>query len=274
VIGQNFVGIYARGDDTQQRVILAYDRVPRPGLEADTAVRLIKQVHAVAGSGIQAVIYDGAFQGPQVDEVMTSTGLVVINKVPSAPQTTVAKERSGGAKAPRWYPLGVWEHDVDTGSCGHSLAAVDGAVSEIGLDDAGQPVVLHRLHRSQVKRSRRASGRYHFNVAYNVPCTHGSFTAWVTPHGEPGDDDHRRAGHVRVIADGEPDFQRLYGLREDAESTNSMLKRSLLCDRAMSLGGARQLVDVVCFGLLHNAVTGHRAALAAADVRPSAPRAA
>ena len=72
----------------------------------------------------------------------------------------------------------------------------------------------------------------------------------------------RRAGHVRVIAEGEEPFTRLYGLRNDAESFNSMLKRSLLVDRAMSLGGARQLVDVLCFALLHNAITAHQAAIA------------
>lgn len=262
VTGQNFVALYARGDGPQQRVVLAVDRTPRPGQEADTAVELIKQVHAVAGSGILAVAYDGAFQGPQIDEVMTRTGLIVVNKVPAAPQSKADKERSGGEKLPRWHPLGVWEHDTADGPCGHTLAAINGAVSEIGLDERGEPVVVGRLHRQQVKRSRRATGLYHFNVAYQVPCAYGAFTAWITPHGEPGDADHRRAGHVRVIAEGEEAFTRLYGLRNDAESFNSMLKRSLIVDRAMSLGGPRQLVDVLCFALLHNAITAHHAALA------------
>jgi hypothetical protein len=273
VFGQNFVQLSVRGDGPQQRVVLAVDRVPRPGAEADTSVELIKQVHAVVGKGIQAVAYDGAFQGPQVDEVMTSTGLIVINKVPSAPRSRADKDREGEGKVPRWFPLGVWEHDTPAGACGHSLAAVNGAVSEIGLDEAGEPVILGRLDRTQVKRSRRSSGLYHFNVAYRVPCPAGELTAWVTPHGEAGDPDHRRAGHVRVIAEGEPDFTRLYGLRNDAESWNSMLKRSLLVERAASLGGARQLVDVLCFALLHNAITAYQAALAA-DARPASRRAA
>lgn len=273
VFGQNFVALYARGDGPQQRVVLAIDRVPRPGLEADTAVELIKQVHAAAGSGIQAVAYDGAFVGPQVDEVMTRTGLIVVNKVPSAPRSAADKARASEGKVPRWYPFGVWEHDTPGGSCGHTVAAINGAVSEVGLDESGAPVVLGRLDRLQVKRSRRSTGRYHFNIAYRVPCRAGEFTAWITPHGEPGDPDHRRAGHVRVIAEGEPDFARLYGLRNDAESWNSMLKRSLLVDRAASLGGARQLVDVLCFALLHNAMTAYQAALAA-DPRPALTRAA
>src|SRR3712207_6311811 len=181
VTGQNFVALYARGDGPQQRVVLAVDRTPRPGQEADTAVELIKQVHAVAGGGIQAVAYAGAFQGPQIVEETTRTRLIVGNQVSAAPQSSADKERSGGQKLSRWYPLGVWEHDTGDGGCGHTLAAVNGAVSEIGLDDRGEPVVLGRLHRQQVKRSCRATGLYHFNVAYEVPCAAGPFTAWITP---------------------------------------------------------------------------------------------
>ena len=107
-----------------------------------------------------------------------------------------------------------------------------------------------------------------------MPCAAGAFTAWITPHGEPGDTDHRRAGHVRVIAEGEEVFTQLYGLRNDAESFNSMLKRSLIVDRAMSLGGARQLVDVLCFALLHNAITAHQAALAMETAGPRLARTA
>jgi hypothetical protein len=120
-------------------------------------------------------------------------------------------------------------------------------------------VVLSRLIRRQVKRPRRSTGRFHFNVAYEVPCPAEPFQAWITPHALAGDSDHKTADAVRIIAEGEPDFDRLYGLRNDAESFNSQLKRSLLVDRAMSLGGYRQLLDVLCYGLLHNAVNAYRA---------------
>jgi hypothetical protein len=256
VHGQNFVAWSVRGPARHKRVVLAVDRVPRPGLEADTSVELLKALHAVAGSGIQAVAYDGAFRGRHIDEVMTGCGLVVINKV-HASATTAA--RKGKTTNPRWHTLGTWEHDTDAGPCTHHLAAVDGAVSEIGLDEAGRQVVLHRLERKQVKRPRRTSGRYHFNVAYEVPCPAGPFQAWVTPHALADETDHRRADAVRVIAEGEAEFATLYGLRNDAESFNAQLKRTLLVDRAMSLGGARQLLDVLCFAHVHNATNALRA---------------
>lgn len=267
VHGQNFVALYARGDEPYQRVVLAVDRVPAPGQEAATAVGAIKRLHQVVGAGIQAIVYDGAMRGTHIDDLMTNTGLLVINKVHASAKT--ARRRGKASPASRWFALGTWEHDVPSGLCTHQLAAVDGAVSEVALDDAGKPVVLGRLERKQVKRPRRASGLYHFNVAYEVPCESGAFLAWVTPHGEPGDAKHRRADAVRVIAEGEPDFDRLYGLRNDAESFNSQLKRSLLVGRAMSLGGRRQLLDVLCYAVLHNATNEYRAA-AARGARPAA----
>lgn len=264
VHGQNFVAWSVRGPGPHQRVVLTVGRVGRPGQEADDAMAAFWPLHAIAGPGIQAVVYDGAMRGAHIDELMTRAGVVAINKVHASSKTAA---RRGKAINPRWFALGTWQHDTPAGACAHQLAAVDGAVSEVDLDDAGRPVVVSRLHRAQVKRPRRSSGRFHFNVGYTVPCPHGPFTAWVTPHGAAGDADHRRADAVRVIAEGEPDFEVLYGLRNDAESFNAQLKRTLLVDRAMSLGGARQLLDVLCFATLHNARNAYRARRAEAEPR-------
>ena len=258
VHGQNFVAWSVRGPGAHQRVVLNVGRVARPGQEANDALAAFWPLHEVAGSGIQAVVYDGAMRGAHIDELMTRAGVVVINKVHSSSKTAARRGKAGKA---RWYSLGSWEHDSPAGPCTHLLAAVDGAVSEVGLDHAGRPVVLASLHRVQIKRPRRASGRYHFNVGYTVPCPAGDFTAWVTPHGQAGDTNHKRADAVRVIAEGEPEFDALYGLRNDAESFNAQLKRTLLVDRAMSLGGRRQLLDVLAFAMLHNARNAYRAQL-------------
>jgi hypothetical protein len=222
VHGQNYVGTYVRGPGHHQRVVLSVDRVPRPGLEADTAVTALTRVRKAAGTGMQAVVYDGALRGTHLDHLMRTHGLVVINKT------------HGSRTATRWFTLGTWEHDTPDGPCTHTLAAIDGAVTETGIDDAGDPVALHRLLRRQVKRPRRASGQYHFSVGYEVPCPHGVFLAWVTPHADTADRHHRRADAIRIIAAGEDDFTRLYSLRNDSESTNSQFKRTLLVDRAMA----------------------------------------
>lgn len=257
VHGQNYVGLYARGDQPHQRVVLAVDRVPRPGQEADTAVACFQRIHALLGNGVQAFVYDGAIRGTHIDQLMTECGVLVINKVHGTHgRTRGARE----GEQQRWHTLGIWEHEIQEGPCTHHLAAIDGAVHEFALDETGTPMARHRLTRRQVKRPRRRSGRYHFNVAFEVPCPAGDFLAWVTPHAEPGDTEHARADAVRVIAQGDEDFARLYGLRNDSESFNSQLKRTLLVDRAMSLGGKRQLLDVLCFAVLNNTTNAYRAA--------------
>ncbi|TFH68195.1 hypothetical protein [Cellulomonas sp. HD19AZ1] len=184
VHGQIFVAWSVRGPGPHQRVVLTVGRVQRPGQEADDAMAAFWPLHAIAGAGIQAVVYDGAMRGAHIDELMTRADVVVINKVHASSKTAA---RRGKTTKPRWFTLGTWQHDAATGPCTHQLAAVDGAVSEIGLDEAGRPVVLGRLHRAQVKRPRRSSGRFHFNVGYTVPCPQGAFPAWVTPHGATGD---------------------------------------------------------------------------------------
>lgn len=117
---------------------------------------------------------------------------------------------------------------------------------------------------------RRAGGQYHFNVGYQLACPHESFTVWLSPH--PGRDeiDTRRPENLRVIPTGDPDADRLAGIRSDAESFHSNYKRTLLVDRAMSLGWRRGLVDLYCFALYNNALTEHRATEQAATVSGSA----
>ncbi|MCU1690733.1 MAG: hypothetical protein JWN20_2661 [Jatrophihabitantaceae bacterium] len=88
---------------------------------------------------VQAVVYDGALRGVHLEELMTRHGLVVVNKVAAAPLSDAEKAERGGIKAAESYPLGSWEHDTNDGACTHTLAAVDGAIVEVTLDDTGDP---------------------------------------------------------------------------------------------------------------------------------------
>jgi hypothetical protein len=166
--------------------------------------------------------------------------------------------RLPGGRAAKSFPLGTWEHHTTLGRCVHVLAAVNGAVSEIGLDETGDPLLLSQLARRQVKRPRRSDGRFHFSVGYEVPCAADPFWAWISPHSDRADEDARRAENVRIIAAADPDGQRLVGLRSDAEGHHYHFKRTLLVGRAMSLGWRRGLLDQHCFALLNNALVHHR----------------
>jgi hypothetical protein len=175
------------------------------------------------------------------------------------PAATRLVKTPGGRRA-RSYPLGTATHDLPAGgTCHHQLAAAGGQVVEIDLDEQGDPVIIGTLSRKAVKRSRRRHGEFHFNVGYQVACPGQPFTIWLSPHpGRAGDT--ARPEQLRVLPAGDPDAQRLYGIRSDAEGFHSNYKRTLIVDRQMSLGWRRGLVDLYCFALYNNALTEHRAA--------------
>ncbi|MGH1561450.1 hypothetical protein [Mumia sp. DW29H23] len=261
VLTHGYVCWHARGPRPYQRVDLAAAHIPEPGAEAATALRLLRDVYRAAGSGIQAVVYDGAFRGTHIDHVMTTYGYLVLAKQAKDAATDTATQlvQTPSGRRARSHPLGILTHTLPNGhECGHTLATVGGRVAEIGLDEAGDPVLVALLERSSVKRSRRTDGHFHFNVGYTIGCPQASFTTWLSPHATSAD--AQRPEYLRVIPVGDPDADRLLGIRSDAESFHSNYKRSLLVNRAMSLGWRRGLVDLYSYAIVNNALTEHRAA--------------
>jgi hypothetical protein len=247
IYGNDLVAIATRGPDVAQRVILAVGRVHERGHEAAEAVRLIKKVHAVAGEGIQAVVYDGAFRGVHHDTLMTELGLVVVNKVHAA-------TRDEKLRTYRQIPLGTWEHSVRGRTCTHTLVVANGSVHDSTMDDSGRLVLSDPLARKQIRRfPRPKDAGWRFSLGVTVPCPKAPFTAWISPHREGGDRSNSRPDQLRLIPEADDYFQTLYGLRNDSESINSGYKRTLLVDRAAALGWRRQVLDLMSWSILVNA---------------------
>jgi hypothetical protein len=258
--GNDLVAIAARGPEAHRRIILAVSRVNERGREADTAVELIRQVHRHAGDGIQAVVYDGAFRGVHHETIMSELGLMVVNKVHPA-------NRNGETRTYRQIPLGQWTHTVRRRTCTHTLVAHGGAICDSTLDDTGQLLLSAPLARRQVRRYERGrAGGWRFTLGVTVACPKEPFTAWVSPHPKPDETGYGRPDQFRLLAEGDPYFQTLYGLRNDSEAINSNYKRTLIADRAAALGWRRQVLDLLSWSILNNATAWHRhSQLARAD---------
>jgi hypothetical protein len=71
-----------------------------------------------------------------------------------------------------------------------------------------------------------------------------------------------RTENVRPIPPSDPNFPRLYGRRNDSESLNRPLEDTLFLGRAHSLGWRRQLVEMLGWAVMVNALTmaRHRSA--------------
>ena len=246
IYGNDLVAIAARGIQANGRLILAVGRVSERGHEADEAIRLIRMVHAVAGDGIQAVVYDGAFRGVHHDLLMTELGLVVVNKVH-------ASKREEERRIHRKVPLGQWSHSVRRRVCTHTLVAWNGSVHDATFDDGGTLVLSEPLARKQVRRYDRGAGNgWRFSLGVTVPCPREPFVAWISPHRQPGERGAGRPDQLRLLPESDPYFQTLYGKRNDCESINSAYKRTLLVDRAAARGWRRQVLDLMSWGILTN----------------------
>lgn len=249
--GNNLVMLAVRGKRTHQRVVLAVDRVREPGLEATTAVDLFRRVHRYAGEGMQAAVYDGAFRGVHHQTLMAELGVVVVNKVHPARRTR------NNERGWRTVTLGNWSHGVGRRSCTHTLVARGGSVHESQLDDSGQLILSAPLERAQVRRyeaGRDEQRRFRFALGVRVPCPKAPFTAWISPHPEPGDTTFGRPDQLRLVTPDDPLFPVLYGLRNDSEAINAAYKATLPFDRAAVRGWRRQVLDLMSWALLTNSL--------------------
>jgi hypothetical protein len=251
IYGNDLVMIATRGPEKNARVILAVGRVEQRGQEAATAIELIRAVHAVAGDGIQAVVYDGAFRGVHHETLMTELGLIVVNKVH-------ATAKGADSRSYRTVPLGRWSHTVRGRLCEHTLVACNGSVHDSSLDDGGQLVLSEPLPRRQVRRYERGSDMgWRFTLGVEVPCPKNPFTAWISPHRQSDQRGFGRADQLRLLPESDPYFQTLYGLRNDSESINSAYKRTLVADRAAARGWRRQVLDLMSWAMLTNSLCWH-----------------
>ena len=235
--GNNLVLAYVRGPEPHRRVILGAARVDQPGREADTAVELFRSIVARADGRVQAIAYDGAFRGIHHNTLMRDLGVVVITKVHAA-------ARRDGTKITRTIPLGIRTHQPSGQACTHTLVINDGAIHETHIDAAGQHHLSGPLARKQVRRSRSRARGYRFSLGVTIDCPREPFTAWFSVHAH--------ADQLRLLPEADPDFAKLYGLRNDAESNNHSYKRTLPGRRAAALGWRRQLLDLAGWAILVN----------------------
>jgi hypothetical protein len=112
------------------------------------------------------------------------------------------------------------------------------------------------LDRDRTQRFANKTG-FRFYSQYRLPSEYGG--RQITLRHLGNDDDAKRklnrTENFRVIPRGDPDFDRLYARRGDAESINRALEDTLYWNRAHSVGHLRQEADMLGFALMVNSLT-------------------
>lgn len=253
--GSKFVLASCRRPEPHSRVILDVASVPDKGGEAAKALESLHHVAPLL-PGAQGVLYDGAFRGVHMQEVLSQLGLL-----PIVPVT--AKAGGKRQRKPREERVVLIEAQVVRTPAGQETVQLYAQVGAIGIGELNEEgeVVFCRLERVAVKRRlNRGNGRYRFYVEYRLPADKGGGNVLVRIDTTPEDTARKlnRSEYVRGIPVDDPDYARLYPRRSDAESINRALDDSLWLRRAHSKGRLRQLFELMGFALMTNALAVYR----------------
>ncbi len=253
--GVGFVSLVTRSPEANERVILDVIDAPRAAGEAAHAMKAFRRTLPLL-PGAQATLYDGAMRGVHRREIFE------MGKIPISPPRT----RDNPKLHERYFgPVevhggGLTELDIQL---------VDGTPNIKELADDGTPVYTP-LVRIKTSKPRTTGACYN---EYVVPPELGSgvIRLPVTSDDHDRADKFNREEWLHAFAPGDPDYERLYRRRNDAESGNASLDNSMPRERAHSIGRPGILLNLITWAFYKNA---QARALHAERARPPAAAAA
>ena len=257
--GTKFVFLATRGTAPHSRVILDVEHVVDPGGEAATAMECLERT-APHTPGAQAVVYDTALRGVHHQTILRDLGLVPVNRVTAAKASATKARRKRDEQ--RTEKMVFVETKTITLSDGTrkklDLYAHGGAIG-LGTIAANGDLLFTRLDRVRTHRNRDKGGFRWYND-YRMPTELGGGIVTVRLHGDKNDVARKfnRTENVRPLPPDEPGFATLFRRRNDAESINRGLEDTLWIGRAHSVGHRRQLLNLLGYALVVNALALHR----------------
>lgn len=249
--GNKFVIVACRLPASHGRFILNFDWVEATGAEARVAVDAIGTCGAML-PGAQGVLYDGAFRGTHIVELLRNVGILPVSPVHAL---------AGGRRLRK--PRVEREVHVETRSTpsGRSIAIYTraGALGYVQLDESGEGAFVP-LELTKITRTKNKDRTFRWYGEYQLPAEFGGGVMRV--RFDTTDEDvargFNRSEHLRAIPPGSSDYETLYSRRSDIESINRHLDDTMWLGRAHSVGGERQLIDLLGFALVVNSVALHR----------------
>jgi hypothetical protein len=253
------VFLATRGTAPHSRVILDVEHVPDPGGEAATAMGCLERT-APFTPGAQAVVYDTALRGVHHQTILRDLGLVPVNRVAAAKTSaTKARRKRDEQRTEKMAFVESKTIKLTDGTLKKlDLYARGGAIG-VGTIAANGDLLFTRLNRVRTHRNRDKSGFRWYND-YCLPAELGGGIVTVRLHGDKTDAARRfnRTENVRPLPPDEPGFAALFRRRNDAESINRALEDTLWIGRAHSVGHRRQLLNLLGYALVVNALALHR----------------
>jgi hypothetical protein len=241
--GNYFVSVITRTEHPQERFILDSQYKP-DGVSDGTVFTNMALGLLNRFDRMQGVVYDMALKSEDQDRI-GATGRHVLCKVTRTKSGRVRSEVIGNHKF-----VGSGSH------FNQDVHSVDGCpvIEVVDIDGEKHLVPLTRKQ-SKLNGTRMYN---HFEVPPHplVPLSKRGATAWIRVFSSQDDLDagKPRPRFIRSIPLNDPDFDRLYGLREDTESMHNDYKSRQVNRRARTIGLERRELDLRGYQLHQMAV--------------------
>jgi hypothetical protein len=232
-------------------VLLDFESVPRKGGggEAGMAMRCMRRLRPLL-PGAQGAVFDKALRGVHIDRAMRDLGWIAVTGIHAL------TDRQTG---PRDWHIEDWvPRQPSVAENVISIYAREGAAGHRELTETGEPVFIPWRRVRTMRRGR--PGAFRFYNTYSMP-TQGRDTPVLlrlTGNEEDARRQLNRSEHLRAYPSSDPAYARVMPKRNNAETLNSTLKRTLPGRRAHSLGRVAQEADLLGFQLGLNALADHR----------------
>ena len=231
--GNYIVSVLTRTEHEHERIILDSqykpDGVGDGTVFTDMAFNLFEPLGKVRG-----VIYDMALKAADQDRV-GATGRHVLCKVPHTKGDRIRSE-----------VVGEYKFTNATKSFVEVVTAIDGCPTIVVSDISGEKHVVALIRKQTRVSENRMYNAFQIPDDPIVPLSKRGATTLIRVFSSEADlaAGKPRPRYLRSIPPNDPDFSRLYGLREDTESMHNDYKSRLVNRRARSVGLARREFDL------------------------------
>lgn len=231
--GNYFVSVLTRTEFPRERFMLDAqykpDGIGDGTVFTDMALGLFGYLPAMRGA-----IYDMALKSLDQDRI-GSTGRHVVCKVPHTKKGKIRSE-----------VIGLLKFKTARGEFVEQVVAIDGSPVISVVDIDGNPYVVPLVRKQSKLRGFAMYNRLEIPDDPLVPMSKRGATTWLRMFSSTSDIEghRRRPTYLRSIPPNDPDFGRLFGLREDTESMHNDYKSRLTNRRARSVGLLRREFDL------------------------------
>lgn len=240
VTGVGFVFLNTRMPAVNERIILDVIDAPAKGGEVAHAMKSFRRTLPLLPGG-QVVLYDGALRGSHRHDVF-AMGMIPVSPI-----------RNKDNQVPRERPYDFVEVRWDDGTTTREPAhLIDGALQLKNIADDGTPLYTP-CKRIKTTRPRQPTGAtYNEYEIVRPDGGRGTTRVRVTSDARDRKRGFNREEWLHAIATGDPDYYRLLGQRNDAESGNSSLDYWMPHQKAHSFGRPGILVNLITWAIYRN----------------------